>query len=729
MVQVEVAGQRKEEDPADGQQERDLLVEAHERFKAIVEYDGPWRRNATEELNFIALDHWSPQMREDRQGLPCLTFDKISPSIDQVVNDARQNPPEAKISPVGGGADKETAEILQGLIRNIDNDSSASIAYMTGYDHAVKIGRGWWRVTFDYESEEGFEQKILIKRIPNPFSVYPDPAAEEFDYSDMRYCFVTEDLDRNVFEELYPDNYCGTGDFEGISNKQRDDWFPNGAVRVAEYWWVEIQRERMALLPDGKSVPVADVPEGTNVISTRWVERRKVHCAKITGAQVLEQAEWPGKWIPLVPCLGREIIKDGKRLLSGMIRPSMDANLSYDYLRSRQVQMIGLASLAPYLVAEGQLEGYEHIWAGANRKPYPFLTYKTTDSKGNAVGPPVRNFAQEAAIQAITIAVQHADNDCKATLSTYDASLGNAGPESSGKAILARQREGDNAHFNYHDNLGRSIQHTARIELDLAPHIYSEARIITIYDPDGSARQVAIHQPTKNKDGLDRIYKIDGAARFDVVLGNGSSYATRRKEGSAALMELARNMPGPMTRALDLVVTALDIPDGDQLAERLRPPDVQKKQDGGEVPPQQVMQQQAMQLAQATQMVQMLSGEVHKLSDIIQQKRLELESAERRTTETNLAGIYKAEISSKGSYAQTLAQLDHDGVKSSIESRDKLLHADLSFEQEQQLLEKEQQHEKEQQQTQQQHEQQMGQQQPPTPEALKPNNGPMEPNA
>jgi hypothetical protein len=685
--QVEAFGVKKEVED-EHKDEQDILTEAMDRFRTCSEYDQTWRRNASEEMDFVSTgcQHWSPEMIADRQGQPALSFNKIQPSLDQVVNDARQNPPEPKVSAVGAGADKDLAELLQGLLRNIDNDSSADIAYMTGYDHAVKIGRGWWRVNFEFETDEGegaalFQQKLVIKRIPNPFSVYPDPAAEEFDYSDMRYCFVTEDLDLPVFEELYPDAYTGTADYQGLSDKQRDDWFPKGAVRVAEYWRVKIQRTRVALLPNGQSVKLADIPEGMNAVSTRWKEKRTVECHKITGAQVLESTAWPGKWIPLVPCLGQESIKEGKRVLGGMIRPAMSANLSYDYLRSRQVQMIGLASLAPYLVAAGQLEGFEDIWNSANRKPHAFLPYHTMDSKGNQVGPPQRNFAQEAAIMAITQAVQFADNDIKAMLSTYDASLGKEGPESSGKAILARQKEGDNAHFHYHDNLARSIRHTARIELNLIPHIYSEERTIALFDPDGSIKQAAINQPTQDKHGQPKHYKMADATRCDVVAGSGPSYATRRLQGAAALTELVRNIPQQMTRALDLVVLALDIPDGDKIADRLRPPDVQQEQDGQDVDPQQALQKLQAQLQQQVQMGQLLTQHVNELSEIIKSKRVETESAERQTTQTNMTGILKAEISSKGSEAQAMAKLDHDGVKHELEARAKLLHNDLDTEQ------------------------------------------------
>ncbi len=620
---------RPKEPPRD--EDADILAEAHERFQTCVtaESERDWKKNALEELNFVdGLQHWSEEMKADRADRPCLVFDRIGPSVDQVVNNARQNPPEPRFSPVGDGADKKTAEILQGLLRNIEQDSAGEVAYMTGYEHAVKIGRGWWRVLFEYETPDSFELKIVLRRVPNPFSIYRDPAAEEFDYSDMRYAFVTEDLDAKTYRDLYPDSkVAGLSNFEDLGDRVKEDWFPKGAVRVAEYWKVVTEHFILAFvqLPDGRraSMPKEKVPPGGPIIAQRKSERRKVFCYKINGAEVIEKVEWPGQWIPLIPCLGREVIRDGKRTLRGMIRPAMDANLSYDYMRSKQVEAIALAPLAPWVAEEGQLEGYEHQWNESNRKAHSVLKYKARDINGTPLAPPQRN-VQEPAIQAITIAVQHADNDVKATLSTYDASLGSPGPEFSGKAILARQRQGDNAHFNYHDNLARSMAHTGRVILDLIPHIYSEERAVTIFDPDGNARLVDINKPFIEQ-GIQQIYRLGpGIGRYNVTVGSGPSYASRRQQGADALMELTRTMPDAMVRALDLVVKSLDIPNADKVGDRLRPPDIRDEQEGAPPIPPEVQAQ----MAQQQQMIQVMTEQLNKLNDVIEQKQLDNASKE-----------------------------------------------------------------------------------------------------
>ena len=644
--------------------EAEFLHKARERFARVVSAENQWRRDAKEELDFTdGLKHWDEAMLAERTGRPCLTFDRITPAIKQVVNEARQSPPEPEVAPVGGGADKETAQVIQGLFRNIDNDSGSDTVFMTAYEHACKIGRGWWRVLFDWEtddpeSQEAFLQKILLKRIPNPFSVYVDPACLEFDYSDMEFLFHTEDIDRDTFEELYPEDadrtlgYMGTlgagVSFEATGDRIRSDWFPNGAIRVAEYWYKERTKRTIHQLEGGRVVDDSELYDATPV-ATRELFQTKIFCCKMTGGDVIRRYEWPGKWIPFIPVIGDEIWKNGRRTVRGMIRPAMDANLSYDFMRSKQAESIALAPIAPVIAAVGSLGNFESMWADANRKAYAVLPY-LTEVNGKPVPEPQRLNTADAQVQAITLAIANAERDIESLTMVYRPDLGNPVSEASGRSILAQKSNSDKAHFNYFDNLARSVRRTGLIELDLIPAVYSEQRAITIYDPDQKVRSVQINAQILEK-GVQRIYDLaqqQGAARYDVVMKSGPSYATRRQEGAAALMDLIKFIPGPMSRALDLLVGYLDIPDQDALAARLRPADIPA--DGGGPTIQQLTQQNQ----QMQQLIQQLTQSVNALSDKTAAERLKLASQERVAIHGDFAGILEALIKAKSSGAEAL---------------------------------------------------------------------------
>jgi len=703
--QVIGIGRRRKADEPQNDEERDIHKAALDRFRLVQTYESNWRTKAQNELNFLAGEHWDPTMKSERQGRPCLVFDKIGPAVMQVVNDTAQSPPEAQISPVGAGADKDTAEILEGILRNIDQDSSAEDAYMTAYKPAVAIGRAWWRVNFEWESNDGidldsFQQKIVVCRIANPFSVYPDPASDQWDYSDMRFCFVTEDVDKETFEDMYPEAAsAGFGEFTGVGDNVRTEWYPEGAVRIAEYWWVETDYEEIALLRNGAVVPKAKADPNL-MVAHRRVEKRHVRMAKITGMGIIEITDWPGQWIPLVPVLGEEIIKNGKRELIGMVRMSMDANLQYDYMRSKEAEAIGLAPISQWLVAEGQIENYETAWGEANRKPFAYLTYKAIGDKDNPIPPPIRINA-EPAVQAISQAILAADQDIKATTSTYDPTLGGPQPEQSGKAINLRQRQADNAHFHYRKNLARAMQHDARIKLDLIPHVYSQERVMQIVNPDGSVKKVEINRWFQ--EGVTKkIFKIGishSPARYDVTIGTGMSYASRRERGADQLMQLAQAIPQVMARGLDIIVRMLDLPQGDELADRLRPPDVPP--DSDDQPP--IPPQVQAQLVQQQNLINAMTQQLQKLTQMIEMKKLDLESKERIATQNNIVNLIVAELQNATDQGIALTREQFASFKHRLD----LLQEGQSIDADVQMQQSQQQHEQGMQQADQQHQQDM----------------------
>jgi hypothetical protein len=685
----------KVETDEDGLTDEDILVEAHEYFTAVASWEQPFRERARQEFEFVdGLKHWDAQMLEERRGRPCLVFDRIGPAVDQVVNDARQSPPEPRISPVGEGADKETAEVLQGLVRNIDNDSNARVVWATGYEHAVKCGRGWVRVLTVWEEDDSFKQKIVLRRVANPFTVYPDPSADEFDYSDMRRCMVTEDLDTQVYKETYPDSKVASlFDFQSVGDQIRKDWFPTGSVRTAEFWKVLTKRGRLAQLEDGQIKREDEITEQDRVRAWRPTTKKTVKGYKLNGVEILDRWTWPGKWIPIVPIIGREVIVEGKRTVRGMVRPAMDANLSYDFMRSKEAEAIGLAPISQWLVAKNQIENYAAKWANCNRVAQAYLEYdpQVQDTgTGPIPVPPPQRISPAVNTQDITQAIAHAADDIRATTSMYRPDMGESQPDQSGRAILAIQRQGDNAHFNYHDNLAISQMHVLRILVDLAPKIYDEERLETVFDPDGSVRQVWLNKKHTDNKGVDRIYDIKSAARYDVTLGSGPSYASRRAQAQEQLFQLYQAMPQAMTRALDLILKTFDVPGIDEIADRLRPPDVAQQQEGQAPVPPQVQQQ----IVQMQQLLQAMNTQMTAQAEELKTQRIQNESKERIAAGNNATQLAIADLKLGSDQALQMFQSQYAAINQKIDQvyqlqaqRDEQQHQkELSDQQHQQQL-------------------------------------------
>jgi hypothetical protein len=558
-----------------------LLRTARARFARREEGEAELRREFLIDQHYRSGEQWPDDVRNDReswgQRRPCHTINLLPGAIAQVTNEQRAHRPSLRVSPAGGAATVEVAQICDGLLRHIQRDSRAPIAYDVASAEAAGPGRGWFRVITEFESPRSFAQKLTILSIPNALSVYPQPNLREPDYSDMQWCFLIEDVAHDEFLARYPG--CEPQAFDAWASAGGDPWVTRDTVRVADYYYRELEATTLALLSTGQVIDLeggrraallAALPAGVQVVDERTTQIPRVHWCKINGQQVLERTAWPGSWIPVIPVLGDLVYVNGRVRLSGLIRDARDAQTMINYWESARTEAIALAPRAPWIGAEGQFEGHEDQWENANRRNYAYLEYKMVDVRGVPVGPPQRN-VQEPAIQALNAACESAKHNFQATTRIYDASYGAPGNERSGRAIQARDANADMSNSHYNDNLGRSLHHLGRMLLELLPLIYDEpGRVQQIVQEDGTEKLVTLNQPYTDADtGIEQFYHL-GAGHYAVEVTTGPSYATRRQEGFAGLTELAKADPKIMQVADDLVIAQSDIVGAKDIAKRLK---------------------------------------------------------------------------------------------------------------------------------------------------------------
>jgi hypothetical protein len=649
----------------------EILETAKERFRLAVEAEAQIRELALDDLRFRSGEQWPDQVKAQRQAdaRPCLVINRLPQFIRQITNDQRQNRPAIKVHPVDDKADVDTAKVFQGLVRHIEYNSNADVAYDTAFDGAVTGGFGYFRVLTQYCHHQTFEQEILIKAIRNQFMVYRDPSSKEPDGSDMEWCFVNEDIAPEVFKKLYPKSQEHSSDAFKSVGDDAPEWMPGGNIRVSEYFYKEYADQKIVLLKDGTVWAADSMPEGT---TEEMIDKRRtakvpvIKWAKITGLEVLEEGEWAGQWIPIIPVYGEVLDINGKLIMEGVVRNAKDSQRMYNYWASSETETIALAPRVPFIGAEGQFEGYENQWKTANTKNHAFLQYKPITVNGEMAGPPQRQ-AFEAPVQAITMARQQAAEDLKATTGIYDAALGNKSNETSGIAIQRRNQQAQTSNFHFVDNLTRSLRHAGRILVDLIPKIYDTPRAARIIGEDGEQEIVRINEVFK-KDGDVKNYQLS-AGKYDVIIETGPSYATKRQESAASMIELSKANPQISQIAGDLMVRAMDWPGANEIADRLKkalPPGIGEDDKNAIIPPQ-VKQQ----MDQMGQMMDGLTKQLHAAHDQIEQKTLELESKERIEMEKLKvqAEIALLQVGSK----ESMALLGHQIGE--IQHRLDLLHA------------------------------------------------------
>ena len=642
----------------------DILTVARARLDMAVSALAESREDEIDDLRFYAGspdNHWQwpadvLATRGAVQGQtinarPTLTINKLPQHVRQVTNDMRQNRPGAKVIPVDDNADVQVAEIFNGMIRHIEYMSDADVAYDTACENQVAYGEGYITLMTEYCDPNTFDQDIKIGRVRNSFSVYMDPLIQDPTGADAKYCFITEDLTKAEYERQYPDAApISTLQSLGVGDQSISNWLNEDTVRIASYYYIDYEKAKLNMYPGGQTA-FEGTAEDRNFKAVYGKPKRtresinpKVKYCKINGYEILEQNDWAGKWIPVIRVIGNEFEVDGRIYISGLVRNAKDAQRMYNYWVSQEAEMLALAPKAPFIGYGGQFEGYEDKWKTANTNNWPYLEVNpdVTDGQG-AVLPLPQRAQPPMASSGLLQAKAGASEDIKATTGQYDASLGLGGNERSGKAILARQREGDVGTYHYGDNLTRAVRHVARQLVDLIPKIYDTQRIARIIGEDGETKMVKINpeqeEPVKkivDENGvvIEKIYN-PGVGKYDVVATTGPGYATKRQEALEAMAQLLQGNPQLWAVAGDLFVKNMDWPGAQEMSKRFaKTIDPKFLEDSDESPALQAAQQQ----------IQAMGQEMEQMYQMIQNvgKSIEMQDLERKDFEAEIKA-YDAE--------------------------------------------------------------------------------------
>lgn len=585
-----------------------ILAQARKDYDRAREAWSDNHKEAKDDLEFARLGvQWPESVRKQREleHRPCLTFNKLPTFIRQVVNDARQNKPAIKVHPQDSNADPRTAEIINGLIRNIETTSDADVAYDTAIEHAVGQGFGFWRINVQYACDDSFDTDIVIERVANPFTVFGDPSSTQADSSDWNVALVIDSLSKAEFEAEYPkaEKTDWEADFRDCK-----DWVDEDSVVVAEYWVRKKVKREIVALNDGTVIAVEDLekdPEkfrGMDVVGEpREVESHKVTQYLMTGAEILKTVDWAGRYIPIVPVYGDEVIdQDGKRHFRSLIRDVKDSARTYNYMRTTGIEGLALQPRVPWVGEEGSFD-VDPNWDTANSVSHSKLEY--AKNKPMPQRQPLPSHFGAAFQEALSAA-----DDMKSIIGIYDASLGARSNETSGRAIMARQREGDVSTFHFIDNLSRAIRHGGRILLDLIPKVYSTERIIRVLGEDMEPQTVQIApqgQPVQEETDdqgqiVNAIYDIT-AGKYDLTVTAGPAYSTRREEAREMMMEAANASPEVGMVLFPRIAKLMDLPDAEEIAEELRALNPANQQQQGMPPEIQEQMQQGMALIQQLQ--------------------------------------------------------------------------------------------------------------------------------
>ncbi len=595
----------------------DILKSAQANYRRDLDHWSQVYDKAREDLVFLSDDpyaQWDDKDHASRTetNRPALTIDQLSQFIHQVANDIRMNTPSIDVIPSGKDSDVETAEVFQGLIRNIEYVSGADDAYDTASLNSIKCSIGFIRVDHDYVDDEGFDQELLIKRVINPLACFLDCESTESDGRDAKHATIIDKILVSDFKKRYPDKnpVC----FQDSDNYNRKD---DDFINIAEYFEIVETEKEIGATEIGE---IEEVIEGKEYKTRRKISKKTVKRYKLSGQDVLEESSFPGKYIPLVPVYGEEAWKEGQRHLFSLIRKSKEAQRMYNLWKSLETELLLKQPNAPIMVAEGQIEDYAADWLNPSKAMA--LRYKTVDANGNPAPPPQR-LEPPTIPTGVVNAARATVDDIKATMGIYNASLGQRSNETSGVAINQRKIEGDIATFHFQDNLVRSITQVGRVLACAIPEVYDTARVIRIIGKEEEPEQVGINGQftEKQKRPFDLTRGI-----YDVKVVTGAPFTTRRQEAATFFSEIVNKQPELMQIMGDLLFKNMDFPGAQAMSERMKKamdPKFLEEDEEKEVDPQK--EQMAAAIEQSGQIITQLQQQMVQLEEQLKDKDAEIQ--------------------------------------------------------------------------------------------------------
>jgi len=621
----------------------DIVAEAKIRFERAKKALEKNRTLAVADTRFVMGDsdngwQWPDQLYRARtvtEKRPCLTVNVTAQHCNQIINNIRQNRPQCRVLPADSHADKKTAEIFGGMVRNIQTASNADLAHDTASEHAIYGGEGYWRVVTDYETPKSFDQIIKIKPVENPQLVMIDPfcGAERIN---AQWGFVFEDIPKEECRRRY-----GV-EPESWKVDAKTNWVSDVTVRIADYYYCVNEADTLYMLLDGSTAleselmrqggaelvalvkaGAQDIESETGGKASRKTFTPKWKFCKLIGGhdKPVDEQEWAGSYLPIIAVIGKELNVDGELIRKGVVRDLKDPARMVNYSYSGAIETVSLQNKIPYIAAAEAIEGYEDEWGSANQSSASYLPYNAFDENGNVIPKPERQ--QPAVMPAAQVSMlQLSVEQMRAASGQQNANFGIRSEAASGVGIQRLKAQGEVATFHFPDNLSRALHDEAVILIDLIPKIYDTRRIVRILGIDGKESNVLLDP--EHPQAHDELTEGDvkevfnpSVGRYDVVIDTGPSYQTQRQEAAAALTELSSRNPQIMQVAGDIVMKSFDFPFADQLSERLKkslPPQFQDDDEREKIPPAAQAQMQQMQ-----EQIKQLSDALGRAGDHVEQ--------------------------------------------------------------------------------------------------------------
>lgn len=568
--------------PDDFDDESSFLADMRKKFYDDIQYDRLNREAAIEDLRFMVGDQWDDYVRQRREAArkPVLTVNRLPAFVAQVVGSRKQNETTIKIAP-DDGSSKSVALIREDLIRAIQKESRAIVAYDKAFETQTQCGIGNFALELDYANDDVFEQKINIEPRPDAMSVVWDRTISDSTGRDAGHVFDVDTMPHEEFKKRWPWATPAdiTVDVTLRGDLRMSGWISIDDVRVVKYWRMRSRKRTLALLDDQRVMDITDLTDPTH--PTFNAEQARDILSRIQtradGSPFMREVEKP--YAEMYICSGLDVLEGPYRLdvsrvpmfrvpgwevkigewkhRWGIIRFLKDPQRLHNFWRSVTAEKLGQSPRGVWMAAQSAVAGREQQWRESHLSDDPLLIWNDESGSKPERVPPAQ---VEAALMQ---QAEFTNQDLKDVSNIHEANLGMPSNEVSGKAISARQRVSDTGSAIYHDNLKLAQEECGRTCNELLGSVYDTARVVKTVGEDSRENMVAINQVGKPETDIT-------AGKYSVTATVGPNTETKRIEAAENMMALINAAPQVASLVADLIVEAQDWPKAQEIARRLR---------------------------------------------------------------------------------------------------------------------------------------------------------------
>lgn len=520
---------------------------------------------------------WESAIWARFKGKPKYTFDESNPLVDDIMGEMETAEFSIRVSPAGNAASKDIANIYEGIIRTIENISGASYIYMHSARVMVGTGADGWRIVQAYRDDDSFQQDLLIRKVPDwQNSVWFDPNAVEPTMEDANHAWVLTSMTKKAYDELYP-----KGSGMSVSNSYMYPTYyykkPDEII-VGEYLYKKKRTRELALMSDGSVFEIDDdfdkvqndmAKLGITIVRTRKRVYHDVYHRMFDGGDYLTgPKKTVFNLIPLVPVYGNYRVSEGKPIWWSLTSKIMDPQRVINYAESRKIEEGALAPRGKVWMTKDQAASPDVRQSlrtlNTNMEPVQFYDYVDNQLPPQYMGAPQSN-------PGLVETSQSAQAFITRTSGTFDEARGAAPAHRSGEAVGLLQKKADNPKRKWFRSVEIAIEHTAKILIPAIPKVYDTQQEMTLTGYDGRQDTVTIRRKVRDAE-TGQIVELNDLSKgkYDVVCSSGPAFQSRQQETSTAIMDYAAIDPTILQMGADILLSNLQSPGMDKLAERKR---------------------------------------------------------------------------------------------------------------------------------------------------------------